>query len=450
MLAPLHEAGRLEAIDDAGERYRLDLEDLGERALIDPFVAAHMCDDLPLRPREADPAGILLEALAQQAGAIVEKEAEGPIEPLSHKRAYYRHAYDRVELRSSRLYARRRAAYVVGMSVPAFPSGAYPRVRMRRNRRTDWTRRLVAENAVTANDLIWPVFVKEGPGAREPIPTMPGVDRLSIEALVDAAGEAASLGIPLVAVFPATPPALKSERGEEATNPDNLVCRAVRALKKAHPHLGVMCDVALDPFTTHGHDGVLRDGDVHNDETVEILCRQALVQAEAGCDVIAPSDMMDGRVGAIRRALDEAGFAHVQIMAYAAKYASAFYGPFRDAIGSKSNLGKADKRTYQMDPANGDEALREVALDLSEGADMVMVKPGMPYLDVVRRVKDTFRVPTFAYQVSGEYAMLMGAVERGWLDESVVIEALLGFKRAGADGILTYSAVAAAKRLKAG
>jgi porphobilinogen synthase len=348
------------------------------------------------------------------------------------------------------LSAGRLVAYVVGMSVPSFPPGAFPQVRMRRNRRTDWARRLVAENAVSPNDLIWPVFVKEGPGAREAIASMPGVDRLTVEALTDAAGEAAGLGIPLIAVFPMTPAALKSERGEEATNPDNLVCRAVRAVKKAHPRLGVLCDVALDPFTTHGHDGVLRDGDVANDETVEVLCRQALVQAEAGCDVIAPSDMMDGRVGALRRALDEGGFGHVQIMAYAAKYASAFYGPFRDAIGSKSNLGKTDKRTYQMDPANGDEALREVALDLAEGADMVMVKPGMPYLDVIRRVKDTFRVPTYAYQVSGEYAMLMGAIERGWIDESVVLEALLGFKRAGADGILTYAAVAAAKRLKAG
>src|SRR5690349_3419669 len=336
------------------------------------------------------------------------------------------------------------------MSVPAFPSGAFPQVRMRRNRRTDWSRRLVAENALSPSDLIWQVFVKEAPSPREPIPSMPGVERLAIEALVDAAGEAVSLGIPLIAIFPVTPPGLKSERGEEASNPDNLVCTAVRAVKKAHPQLGILCDVALDPFTTHGHDGVLRDGDVANDETVEILCRQALVQAEAGCDVIAPSDMMDGRVGALRRTLDENGFGHVQIMAYAAKYASAFYGPFRDAIGSKSNLGKADKRTYQMDPANGDEALREVALDLAEGADMVMVKPGMPYLDVVRRVKDTFRVPTYAYQVSGEYAMLMGAVERGWIDESVIIEALLGFKRAGADGVLTYAAVAVAKRLKSG
>jgi porphobilinogen synthase len=321
---------------------------------------------------------------------------------------------------------------------------------MRRNRRADWSRRLVAENVLTAADLIWPVFVKDGGAAREPIPAMPGVDRLTTEALVDVAGEAASLGIPVIALFPVVPGERKNERGDEAVDPGNLVCRAVQAVKRAHPGLGVLCDVALDPFTTHGHDGVLRGGDVANDETVEILCRQALVQAQAGCDVIAPSDMMDGRVAAIRAALDGDGFEHVQIMAYAAKYASAFYGPFRDAIGSKSSLGKADKRTYQMDPANGDEALREVALDLQEGADMVMVKPGMPYLDVIRRVKDCFGVPTFAYQVSGEYAMLAGAVERGWLDASAVQETLLGFKRAGADGVLTYAALDVARRLKAG
>jgi porphobilinogen synthase len=279
---------------------------------------------------------------------------------------------------------------------------------------------------------------------------MPGVDRLSIAALVDAAGEAKALGIPVIALFPATPPERKTPEGDEALNPENLVCRAVRAVKKAHPDLGVLCDVALDPFTTHGHDGVLRDGAVANDETVEILCGQSLVQAEAGCDVIAPSDMMDGRIGAIRDALDAKGFAHVRIMSYAAKYASGFYGPFRDAVGSKSSLGKADKRGYQMDPANSDEALREVALDLAEGADMVMVKPGLPYLDIVRRVKERFGVPTYAYQVSGEYAMLQGAIERGWLDPSVVMEALIAFKRAGADGILTYSAVEAVKWLRSG
>jgi porphobilinogen synthase len=330
------------------------------------------------------------------------------------------------------------------------PLSGFPRIRMRRNRRHDWTRRLVAEHVLAPADLIWPVFVHDGRAAREPIDSMPGVDRLSIGALVDAAGEAKSLGIPLIALFPATPAARKSEDGEEAVNPENLICRAARAVKEAHPDLGVMCDVALDPFTTHGHDGVVRKGYVANDETVEILCRQALVQAEAGCDVIAPSDMMDGRVGAIRDALDAHGFERVLILSYAAKYASGFYGPFRDAIGSKSSLGKADKRTYQMDPANGDEALREVALDIAEGADMVMVKPGMPYLDIVRRVKERFELPTYVYQVSGEYAMLKGAIERRWLDNSVMMEALLGMKRAGADGILTYAAVEAAKAIKAG
>jgi len=333
---------------------------------------------------------------------------------------------------------------------PTQPLGAYPRIRMRRNRREGWSRRLVQENVLTSADLIWPVFVHDEKAGRIAIASMPGVDRLSIPALVDAAGEAQGLGIPLIAIFPATPQERKTPDGEEAVNPENLVCRAVRAVKKALPGIGVLCDVALDPFTTHGHDGVVRDGYVANDETVAILCRQALVQAAAGADVIAPSDMMDGRVGAIRDALDGKGFERVQIMSYAAKYASAFYGPFRDAIGSKSSLGKADKRSYQMDPANGDEALREVALDLAEGADMVMVKPGLPYLDIIRRVKERFGAPTFAYQVSGEYAMLTGAVERGWLDPSAILEALIAFKRAGADGVLTYSAVDTAKRLKAG
>jgi porphobilinogen synthase len=333
---------------------------------------------------------------------------------------------------------------------PSPPLGAYPRIRLRRNRRDEWSRRLVSEHVLTAADLIWPVFVHDEKAARTPIPSMPGVDRLSIPALVDAAGAAHALGVPVIAIFPATPAERKTPDGEEAVNPENLVCRSVRAVKKSLPGLGVMCDVALDPFTTHGHDGVLRQGYVANDETVEILCRQALVQAEAGCDVIAPSDMMDGRVGAIRDALDARGFERVRIMSYAAKYASAFYGPFRDAVGSKSSLGKADKRTYQMDPANSDEALREVALDLAEGADMVMVKPGLPYLDIIRRVKDRFGVPTFAYQVSGEYSMLVGAVERGWLDPSVMLETLVGFKRAGADGILTYAAAEAAKQLKTG
>jgi porphobilinogen synthase len=298
--------------------------------------------------------------------------------------------------------------------------------------------------------LIWPVFVHDEKD-REPVEAMPGAFRLSIAALVDAAGEAAALGIPTIAVFPAIDPALKDPDGSEAVNPDNLICRAVSALKKAVPEMGVLCDVALDPFTSHGHDGVIRDGYVANDETVAILQRQAIVQAEAGCDIIAPSDMMDGRVGAVRRALDEAGFDRVRIMSYAAKYASCFFAPFRDAIGSASSLGTADKRTYQMDPANGDEAIREVALDIAEGADMVMVKPGLPYLDVVRRVKDAFRMPTFAYQVSGEYSMIQAAAERGWLDgERAMMESLLCFKRAGADGVLTYFAVEAAKRLKSG
>ncbi|MEX2648997.1 MAG: porphobilinogen synthase [Alphaproteobacteria bacterium] len=329
--------------------------------------------------------------------------------------------------------------------------GAFPRVRMRRNRRDDWSRRLVAENRLSSADLIWPVFVQDGHGKRTPVPSMPGADRLSIDLVSAAAAEARDLGIPLIALFPATPPERKTPGGDEALNPHNLVNRAIQAIKRDVPGLGVLCDVALDPYTDHGHDGLVRDGQILNDETLEVLARQAVVQARAGCDVIAPSDMMDGRVGVIRDALDAAGFQHVRIMSYAAKYASAFYGPFRDAIGSKTNLGKGDKRTYQMDPANSDEALREVALDLAEGADMVMVKPGMPYLDIVRRVKDTFGVPTYAYQVSGEYAMLMGAIERGWLDgERVILEALLAFKRAGADGILTYAALAAAKRLKAG
>jgi porphobilinogen synthase len=326
----------------------------------------------------------------------------------------------------------------------------YPVSRLRRNRRDAWSRKLVAESVLTAADLIWPVFVHDG---KEPAPVeaMPGAYRLSISALVDAAGEAAQLGIPVVAIFPAIDPALKDPDGSEALNPDNLVCRAVAAVKKAVPELGVLCDVALDPFTSHGHDGVIRDGYVANDETVALLQRQALVQAEAGCDIIAPSDMMDGRVGAVRRALDEHGFERVRIMSYAAKYASCFFAPFRDAIGSATALGSADKRTYQMDPANGDEALREVALDIREGADMVMVKPGLPYLDVVRRVKEAFRMPTFAYQVSGEYAMIRAAAERGWLDgERAMLESLLCFKRAGADGVLTYFAVEAAKRLKAG
>jgi len=330
--------------------------------------------------------------------------------------------------------------------------GAYPRVRMRRNRADAWNRALVAEHRLSAADLIWPVFLHDQDG-RAPIPSMPGVDRLGLGPLVDAVGQARDLGIPVIAPFPATPAGRKTEDGDEALNPDNLVCNAVRAIKKAFPDIGVMCDVALDPYTSHGHDGLLRDGVIVNDDTVAVLCRQAVLQAEAGCDIIAPSDMMDGRVGAIRDALDRAGFMDVRIMSYAAKYASAFYGPFRDALGAVSNSpgNKRDKTTYQMDPANSDEALREVALDLAEGADMVMVKPGLPYLDIVRRVKDTFGVPTFAYMVSGEYSIIKGAALQGWIDgEAAMMEALLGFKRAGADGVLTYFAVDAATVLKRG
>jgi porphobilinogen synthase len=319
---------------------------------------------------------------------------------------------------------------------------------MRRLRRHDWSRRLVAENTLSPADFIWPVFVIEGENKREAVASMPGVERLSVDLVVAVAKEAAALGIPVIALFPQTPAGLKTEDGREAVNADNLVCRAVRAIKAQVPGIGVLCDVALDPYTSHGHDGLLRDGDVHNDSTVEMLVRQSLVQVEAGCDIIAPSDMMDGRIGAIRTALEKAGHHNTLLMAYAAKYASAFYGPFRDAVGSaKSLIG--DKRTYQMDPANGDEALREVALDLAEGADMVMVKPGMPYLDLVWRVKERFGVPTFAYQVSGEYAMLSAAFEKGWLDrDRAVLEALTAFKRAGASGILTYFALEAARLLK--
>ena len=328
-------------------------------------------------------------------------------------------------------------------------SGRFPATRMRRNRRTDWSRRLVAQHHLTVDDLIWPVFVHEGENAREKVPSMPGVERLSIDLLVEAVGEAQQLGIPAVAVFPVTPPAKKSPEAEEAVNPNNLVCRAVRAIKERHTEIGIICDVALDPYTSHGQDGLVRDGYVVNDETLDMLCRQAVVQAEAGCDIVAPSDMMDGRVGEIRQALDEANLTHVQIMSYAAKYASAFYGPFRDAVGSAGSLGSGDKRTYQMDPANSDEAMREVALDIAEGADMVMVKPGLPYLDIVRRVKETYHVPTFAYQVSGEYAMICAAARNGWLDrEKTMMESLLSFKRAGADGILTYFAPDAARLLQ--
>ena len=324
--------------------------------------------------------------------------------------------------------------------------GAYPQVRLRRNRSAGWLRRLVAENRLATEDLIWPIFVHEGHG-RQPVASMPGVERLGLDCLVDSIGAASELGIGAIAVFPYTAQELKTPDAREALNPDNLACRAVRAVKRALPDIGIICDVALDPYNSDGHDGLLRDGRILNDETVALLCRQALVQAEAGCDIVAPSDMMDGRVGAIRQALDGAGFEDVKIMAYAAKYASCFYGPFRDAVGSGTRL-VGDKKTYQMDPANGDEALREVALDLQEGADMVMVKPGLPYLDIIRRVKDAFAVPTLAYQVSGEYAMLKAATENGWLDnDRVVLETLLAFKRAGADAVLTYAAVEAAKLL---
>ena len=328
------------------------------------------------------------------------------------------------------------------------PLGAYPRTRLRRNRRDAWSRALIAEHSLRVSDFIWPLFVHEGVDRREPVASMPGVDRLSIDLVVEAAAEAKALGIPVIAVFPAIDDSLKTEAAEEAVNPANLVCRAVAAVAAAHPDIGIMCDVALDPFTSHGQDGLVRDGYVVNDETLEVLCRQALVQAEAGCTVIAPSDMMDGRVRAIRDALDANGHQQVRILAYAAKYASAFYGPFRDAVGSAPSLGQGDKRTYQLDPANSDEALREVAFDIAEGADMVMVKPGMPYLDVLRRVKQEFGVPTLVYQVSGEYAMIKAAAQHGWLDgERVMMEALIGFKRAGADGILSYFARDAARLL---
>jgi porphobilinogen synthase len=331
----------------------------------------------------------------------------------------------------------------------ALAAGAFPAVRMRRNRKAGWSRRLVAENVLTPADLIWPMFVTEGRGKRVPVESMPGVERLSADLVVAAAEEAVALGIPAIALFPYTDAKLRDEAGSEAFNPDNLVCRATRAVRKAGLDIGVLLDVALDPYTSHGHDGLMRDGEIINDETIEALVRQTLVQVEAGCDIIAPSDMMDGRVGAIRKALEAGGHRNVQIMAYAAKYASAFYGPFRDAVGSGALLS-GDKRTYQMDPANSDEALREVALDIAEGADMVMVKPGMPYLDIVRRVKDTFGVPTFAYQVSGEYSMLAAAAANGWLDgDKVMMESLIAFKRAGADGVLSYFAPRAAKLLKA-
>jgi len=326
----------------------------------------------------------------------------------------------------------------------------FPLGRPRRLRRDSFTRNLVRENSLSAHDLIYPVFVTDGQGQRVPIASMPGVERLSLDLLLPVAEECVKLGIPVMALFPVIDTALKTPDGREAMNPEGLVPRVVRELKKRFPELGVMTDVALDPFTSHGQDGLLDDtGYILNDETVAVLTEQALTQAEAGVDIVAPSDMMDGRIGAIRTALEGRRLIHTRIMAYSAKYASAFYGPFRDAVGSAGNLGKADKKVYQMDPGNTDEALREVALDIAEGADMVMVKPGMPYLDVVRRVKDEFKVPTFAYQVSGEYAMLKAAAQNGWLNhDAVMLESLLAFKRAGADGVLTYFAIDAARLLQ--
>ena len=327
---------------------------------------------------------------------------------------------------------------------------AFPASRPRRLRRDDFTRRLVREHALSVNDLIYPVFVLEGQGRREAVGSMPGVERLSLDLLLPVAERCVALGIPVMALFPVIDPSRKTEDGREAFNEKGLVPQVVRSLKQHFPELGVMTDVALDPFTSHGQDGLLDDtGYILNDETVQVLVQQAMTQADAGVDIVAPSDMMDGRIGAIRQALESAGHIHTRIMAYSAKYASAFYGPFRDAVGSAGNLGKSNKKVYQMDPGNSDEALREVAMDIDEGADMVMVKPGMPYLDIVRRVKDTFQVPTFAYQVSGEYAMLMAAAKNGWLDqEAVMLESLLAFKRAGADGILTYFAVDTAQYLQ--
>jgi porphobilinogen synthase len=326
----------------------------------------------------------------------------------------------------------------------------FPLSRPRRLRRDDFTRRLVREHALSVNDLIYPVFVLEGEKRRESVASMPGVDRVSLDLLLHVAEECVQLGIPVMALFPVISSNLKTPDGKEATNPIGLIPHVVSTLKKHFPNLGIMTDVALDPYTSHGQDGLLDEtGYILNDITVEVLTQQALTQANAGVDIVAPSDMMDGRIGAIRNALEEHGHIHTRIMAYSAKYASAFYGPFRDAVGSAANLGKSDKKTYQMDPGNSDEALREVGLDIAEGADMVMVKPGMPYLDIVRRVKDEFKVPTFAYQVSGEYAMLKAAAQNGWLDhDAVMMESLLAFKRAGADGILTYFAMDVAKKLK--
>ncbi|HEX5769020.1 MAG TPA: porphobilinogen synthase [Burkholderiales bacterium] len=329
--------------------------------------------------------------------------------------------------------------------------GSFPALRMRRMRRDEFSRRLMRETTLTAGDLIYPVFVLDGKARTEKVASMPGVERMTVDRLLRVAEQCVKFGIPVLALFPAIDSGLKTADGREAFNPKGLVPRAVAALKKRFPELGIMADVALDPYTTHGQDGVIdATGYILNDATLDILAKQALAEAAAGVDIVAPSDMMDGRVGRIRTALEKAGHIHTKIMAYSAKYASGFYGPFRDAVGSAKALGKADKRTYQLDPANSDEALREVGLDLAEGADMVMVKPGLPYLDVLRRVKDEFKAPTYAYQVSGEYSMLRGAIERGWLPESCMLETLLAFKRAGADGILTYFALDAAKALSRG
>lgn len=335
--------------------------------------------------------------------------------------------------------------------MPIITPSQYPAVRMRRMRRDPFSRALMRENVVTASDLIYPVFILDGQNQRQQVASMPGVERLSVDLLLKVAEEAVALGIPVLALFPVVDAALKTYDGVEATNPEGLVPRAVRELKRHFPQLGIMTDVALDPYTTHGQDGLPdENGYIVNEKTIAMLTRQALAQAEAGVDIVAPSDMMDGRIGAIRMALEDKELIHTRIMAYSAKYASGYYGPFREAVGSAANLGKADKNTYQMDPANSDEALREVALDIAEGADMVMVKPGMPYLDVVRRVKDEFKVPTFAYQVSGEYAMLQAAFQNGWLDpDKVIMETMMSFKRAGADGVLTYFAMDVARRLKA-
>jgi porphobilinogen synthase len=337
------------------------------------------------------------------------------------------------------------------MTTPLTATGGFPAHRPRRMRRDDFSRRMMRENHLSVDDLIYPLFVLEGQGQRQAISSMPGVERLSIDLLVEEAGRADELGIPAIALFPVTPAAAKSDDAREAYNPDGLAQRAVHAVKEHYPGLGVITDVALDPFTSDGQDGLTdATGYVLNDETVEVLVRQALSHAEAGADIVAPSDMMDGRIGAVRKALEEQGHIHTRILAYSAKYASSYYGPFRDAVGSAGNLGGGNKYSYQMDPANSDEALKEVALDISEGADMVMIKPGMPYLDIVRRVKDQFGVPTFVYQVSGEYAMLSAAIEQGWLTDAAITEALLGCKRAGADGILSYFALRVASWLKNG